>query len=637
MRAVVFGTAGHIDHGKTSLVRALTGVDCDRLPEEKRRGITLVLGFAPLPDPRGELEVSFIDVPGHERLVHTMIAGAGGIDRALLVVAADEGVMPQTREHLDILGLLGVRGGVVALNKAELLDADLLELRREEVEQVLHGGPLAGAPVIVCSAADGSGVAALRQALLECARGVVREEERHRPFRIAVDRSFTLPGIGTVVTGTTRWGRVRPGDELLALPSGRRVRVRGVQVHGAAREEAGPGERTALRLAGVSVDELPRGEQLLGDGPWRPATRLALEVMLVDATVSLGERDVVWLHLLASRTPARVERLLPSPLRAGGSGRAVLRLARGLFAAPGDRVVLRRPSPALTLGGGVVLETDPPRLRRREAARLAELPEPRRDLEPALERWIGEAGLAGADLADLAARAAVLPGGLEAPLGRLAAARRIIAVAGQPPVLLAPAALAALEGEARSLLDGAGPLGVPVAEFAGRLVPAEAGRVREFLREELHRRGVLRVVGGRAVTSDAEPLEDPLAARVEAAYREAGFAAPSPAEVALSLGAKEKTIEGIVRFLVEQRRLARVGGKWIVHRAALDGVAASLRAWGVESFEVAAFKERFGLTRKLAIPVLEWLDSQRVTRREGERRRVLPARSASAVPAGRPD
>jgi selenocysteine-specific elongation factor len=250
MRTVVFGTAGHIDHGKTSLVRALTGVDCDRLPEEKRRGITLVLGFAPLADPRGELEVSFIDVPGHERLVHTMIAGAGGIDRALLVVAADEGVMPQTREHLDILALLGVRGGVVALNKADLLEADLIELRREEVAEALRGGPLAGAPLVVCSASTGSGVESLRDVLLACARGVMREEERHRPFRMAVDRSFSLPGIGTVVTGTARWGRVRTGDELLALPTGRSVRVRGVQVHGASREEARPGERTALRLAG---------------------------------------------------------------------------------------------------------------------------------------------------------------------------------------------------------------------------------------------------------------------------------------------------------------------------------------------------------------------------------------------------
>jgi selenocysteine-specific elongation factor len=634
MQTVVFGTAGHIDHGKTSVVRALTGIDCDRLPEEKRRGITLVLGFAPLSDPRGELEVSFIDVPGHERLVHTMIAGAGGIDRALLVVAADEGVMPQTREHLDILRLLGVRGGVVALNKADLLEPELVELRREEVAEALRAGPLAGAPIVVCSASTGSGVEPLRDALLECARGVVREEESSRPFRMGVDRSFSLPGIGTVVTGTTRWGRVRTGDELLALPSGRRVRVRGVQVHGAARDEARPGERTALRLAGVSVDELPRGEQLLGEGPWRPAGRLALEVTLVDGAVPLAERQVVWLHLLAGRTPARVERASPSPVAAGGSGRVVLRLARGVFAAPGDRVVLRRQSPALTLGGGVVLDTDPPRLRRRDAARLAELADPRRDLEIALERWVGAAGLAGADLADAARRGSrpVSRRCLTADRGAPA-----ITVGSRPPVLLSPAALAALEQEARSLLGSAGALGVPVAELAGRLIPAEAGRVREFLLEELHRRGVLRVVGGRAVAADAAPLEDPLAARVEAAYREAGFAAPSPGEVALSRGAKDKAIEGIVRFLVEQRRLARVGGKWIVHRAVLDGVVASLREWGVESFDVAAFKERFGLTRKLAIPVLEWLDSQRVTRREGERRRLLPARPAGAVPTNRPE
>ena len=629
MRAVVFGTAGHIDHGKTSLVRALTGVDCDRLPEEKRRGITLVLGFAALPDPRGELEVSFIDVPGHERLVHTMIAGAGGVDRALLVVAADEGVMPQTREHLDILGLLGVRGGVVAVNKADLLEPDLLELRLDEVAQALADGPLAGAPVLACSATTGTGVEQLRQALLDCARGVVREVEADRPFRLAVDRSFSLPGIGTVATGTTRWGSVRAGDELLALPSGRRVRVRGVQVHGSGRDEACPGERTALHLAGASVDELPRGEQLLGSGPWRAARRLAVELTLVDGAVALADGDVVWLHLLAARTPGRVERLVPSPLPPGGTGRAVLRLARGVFAAPGDRVVLRRPSPALTLGGGSVLEIDPPRLRAREAARLAELPDPCRDLAAALGRWVADAGLTGATVSELAARAALQPAALEAPLGRLAAAQRVVATAGSTPVLLAPAPLAALEAEARALLADAGSLGVPIAELIARLVPAEAGRVREFLLDRLHRRGVLRVVGGRATAADAAPLEDPLTGRVEAAYRDAGFAAPSPGEVALALGAKEKAIEGIVRFLVDQRRLARIGGKWVIHRSALDGVVVSLRDWGVDSFDVAAFKDRFALTRKLAIPVLEWLDSQRVTRREGDRRRVLPARPTS--------
>ena len=626
MRAVVFGTAGHIDHGKTSLVLALTGVDCDRLPEEKRRGITLVLGFAHLPDPSGELEVSFIDVPGHERLVHTMIAGAGGIDRALLVVAADEGVMPQTREHLDILALLGVRGGVVALNKSDLLDEDLLELRREELVEALAGGPLAGAPIVPCSATAGRGIAELRAALLASAGTVAREEERHRPFRLSVDRAFSLPGAGTVVTGTARWGRVRPGDELVALPSERKIRVRGVQVHGATRDEGAAGERLALRLAGVGVDEAPRGEQLLGPGPWRASGRLAVELSLLPDAPPLAEGEQLWVHLLAARALGRVERLLPDPVEPGHGGRAVLRLARPVFAAPGDRLVVRRVSPARTAGGGRVLDPAPGPLRRRDVALLAELADPTRDLDGAVAAWIAASGTGGAEVGALASRAGLEAQALEACLGRLLGQGRIVATAGQPPVLVDRRAVAAVEAEARALLGRAGTVGLPLAELLSRLLPAAAARLREFYLEALRRAGALQEVAGRAVAADLAPVDDPLAARIEALYREAGFAAPSPAEAASQLGAKEKVVEGLVRFLLDRKRLARVGGKWVLHRAVLDDVADSLRSWGVDTFDVGQFKDRFGLTRKLAIPVLEWLDSERVTRREGELRRILPPR-----------
>jgi len=632
VRAVVFGTAGHIDHGKTSLVKALTGVDCDRLPEEKRRGITLVLGFAPFPDPGGELELSFIDVPGHERLVHTMIAGAAGIDRALLVVAADEGVMPQTREHLDILEVLGVRGGVVALTKADLVDRSALEARRQELLAVLALGPLAGAPVVPCSAATGTGLGLLREAILECASGVTREEEPYRPFRLAVDRVFTLPGAGTVVTGTAHWGRVCEGDELLSLPGRVSVRVRGVQVHGEGRPEAEAGERVALRLAGASVQELPRGEQLLSSGAWWPTQWLALAVRLLgDATVAEGDR--IWLHLLAARVLARVERLHPADLAAGGSGRAILRLARPVFAVPGDRVVLRRVSPTFTLGGGEVLDGKPPRLRRREAGALAELPRPWLDLPATLLRWVAQAGPGGATAASLAARVGVREAGVEAALGRLVAEGALLVAQARPPLLVHREEVARIRERAREVLALSGSVGLPLAEFLARVVPGDAQRVREFYLQELRRSGLLREVAGRVLAGDAEPLADALAARVEEHYREAGFEAPSPEAVAAALGADPRVVQGIARFLVDQKRLARVGGKWVVHRGLLEEVAASLQAWGVESFEVGAFKERFGLTRKLAIPILEWMDSQRVTRREGDRRRIVRPRAGTIPPA----
>ena len=349
MRAVVFGTAGHIDHGKTSLVKALTGVDCDRLPEEKRRGITLVLGFAPLADPLGEVELSFIDVPGHERLVHTMIAGAAGIDRALLVVAADEGIMPQTREHLDVLEVLGVRGGVVALTKADAIEPARLDAVRAEVAAHLSGGPLSGAPVIACSALNGAGIGEVRDAVLKCSRGVVQKQDPHRPFRLAVDRTFTVTGVGTVVTGTANWGRVRIGDELMALPGGARARVRAIQIHGTPRDEAEVGERIALGLTGVTVADVPRGEQLLHADDWRPSQRLALDVRVLRDAPTVAEGDRVWVHLLAARRLARIERANPAKIGPRESGRIIVRLVYPVFAAPGDKVVLRRVSPATTV------------------------------------------------------------------------------------------------------------------------------------------------------------------------------------------------------------------------------------------------------------------------------------------------
>jgi len=624
MRAVVFGTAGHIDHGKTALVAALTGVDCDRLAEEKRRGITLVLGFAPLADPRGEVEVSFIDVPGHERLVHTMIAGAGGIDRALLVVAADEGVMPQTREHLDVLDLLGVRGGVVALNKADLVDSELLPLVEEELRTALTGGPLEGAPIVRCSALTGEGIEALRDAILSCARAVRRPPAEHRAFRLGVDRVFSTPGAGTVVTGTARWGTVRPGDELLALPSGRVVRVRGVQVHGTPRAEAAMGERVALQLAGVRVADLPRGEQLLGQGPWRASDRLAISLRLLPGVAPMEEGDTIWVHALAGRALARVERLTPLPLEAGATGRAILKLARPMFMAPGDRLVLRAPSPPRTLGGGHVLDPWARRMPRREVATLAALPDPSRAPGEAVLAWLRAAGPAGLETTQLAGRLGLQEEGIHALLGRLQGEGAMVVVPLRPPRLVAMEAMQGVRERAATLLAEAGPTGIPVAELLSRLLPPGSERLSDTYRQDLRAAGVFTEIAGRAVAAAAAALEDPLAAALDAFYRREGFTAPSPAEAAARLAANPKAVEGMVRFLLARGRLVRVGGKWILHRELLDEIVAGVRGWGVEVFDVGQFKERFGLTRKLAIPILEWLDTHRVTRREGDRRRVVP-------------
>lgn len=627
MRAVIFGTAGHIDHGKTSLVKALTGVDCDRLPEEKRRGITLVLGFAPLVDPLGEVELSFIDVPGHERLVHTMIAGAAGIDRALLVVAADEGIMPQTCEHLDVLDVLGVRGGVVALTKADSVEPARLDVVREEVAAYLAGGPLSGAPVVACSALNGAGIGEVRDAVLECSRGVVRRRDPHRPFRLAVDRTFSVSGVGTVVTGTAYWGRVRVGEELVALPGGARARVRGIQVHGAPRDEAEVGERVALGLSGVTVSDVPRGEQLLHANEWRPSHRFALDVRVLRDAPAVAEGDRLWVHLLAARTLARIERAYPAEIGPRESGRIIIRFVNPMFAAPGDRIVLRRVSPTVTVGGGEVLDTQPPRLARREAGSLTALPRPWADTPAAIDRWVGLAGPVGLASTELSLRMGVWDAGLELALGKLVTAGSVMVARSRPLVLVHRDSVGDVRARAADLLHAAGELGMPRAEFVAQLLPPAARHLRDFYLDDLRRAGLVREVAGRVLSADASPLEDALAARVVEVYRRAGFAAPSPEETARTLGAEPRAVQGVVRFLVDQKRLARVGGKWVLHRQALDEVVDSLRSWGVESFDVTAFKGRFGLTRKLAIPILEWLDSERVTRREGDRRRLVRPRA----------
>lgn len=622
MRAVVFATAGHIDHGKTSLVAALTGVWCDRLKEEKERGITLVLGFAPLPDPQGEVEVSFVDVPGHERLVHTMLAGVGGVDKALLVVAADEGIMPQTREHVAILRLLGVRGGVVALTKTDKVSPAQLAMRQKELRSFLADGPLAGCPVLPCSAVTGEGIPQLREAILREARQHGRQQEPHRPFRLAADRVFTLPGVGTVVTGTARWGRIKAGEEVWVFPPGKHFRIRSLQVHSQGREEAFAGERVALALAGAKVEEIPRGAQVLTPGPWEPSHRLLAEVTLLEEGPGLEEGKLLWLFLLAARVACRVERLFPNPAPGGSQARALLRLAQPLFLAPGDVVVLRQPSPPLTLGGGPVLSAHPPRLSRKGASQLASFPRPWENLKVLLLRWITEGGPNGIAYSKLAGRLGVLPEGLQAPLGSLQASGAVVLVGQRDPRVLTSQAVEATGERALELLRQAGLQGLASAQLFQQLGVEESPALRAHYLQQWKLSGRVKEEGGHLLAAEGQGLPDPLALTLEELYLRSGFAAPSPQEAAQLVQAHPKRTQEALALLLRRGSLVRLGGKWLVHRQALDGLVASLRQWGKESFGIGEFKERFGLTRKLAIPILEWLDSQRITRREGDRRRL---------------
>src|SRR5262245_33336662 len=409
-RHVVVGTAGHIDHGKTSLVKALTGTDTDRLPEEKARGITIDLGFAFLEEPDG-LTIEIVDVPGHERFVRNMLAGAGGIDLALLVIAADEGVMPQTREHLAICSLLRIKAGLVALTKTDMVEADWLELVRDDVARLLEPTFLAGCPILPVSAKTGEGIPELRAALADLARRVPTKGTDHTA-RLPIDRVFTVRGFGTVVTGTLSAGRLAVEDRVEIYPRSLPSKVRGLQVHGHPVPTAEAGQRTAVNLQGIERAALERGDVLAPAGSLLPS-------LLVDATVELLEdaprplktRDRVRFHVGTQEVMARVLLVGEPALEPGGRAYARFRLEGLVVALPGDRYVIRSYSPVVTIGGGTLLEVTPPRFKRKAPALQAHLAL----LEtgsPAdvVEEHLKQSGAAGARIADLRART---PFGLE--------------------------------------------------------------------------------------------------------------------------------------------------------------------------------------------------------------------------------
>jgi selenocysteine-specific elongation factor len=632
MRHVVWGTAGHIDHGKTTLVKALTGTDCDRLPEERERGITIDLGFAQLADE--EIQLHFVDVPGHERLVHTMIAGAAGIDLALLVIAADEGVMPQTREHLEVIRLMGVPGGAVALTKIDLVDEELSELVAEEVRELLEPTSFSGVPVVGVSATTGSGLEELQQTLFDQGRTARPRQVEGRPFREPVDRVFSLTGAGTVVTGTSLWGTLEVGSEVTIQPRGDTARVRRLHVHGEERRVVEAGERVALNLAGMSRELLSRGDQVISPGPWQ-ATRIltvGLE-LLASAPGPLDEGDEVEVHALAARVSGRIERLAVRPLAPGAHANAQISLRQPMQLFPGDRLVLRRPSPVNTFAGGRVLDAHLRRWRRRDSAALDELPDVRRNEWPELlASWINREGLAGLSQPVLAGRLGVLDTAIEAPLGRLLKEDRIRALPTQPSTFISSSVLTELAHTAgeelkRRLAGEEVSAGIPARDFAGRLLPRKAISLVDIYLEELRGRGVIELSEGRVVPPGSDghmtAAGEELTRKIEKLYREDGFEAGSPAEAAHRLQAKPVMVEGICRYLLQRRRLVRLEGKYLIHRAVLDEMARKVREWSVDDFAVGDFKEKFGLTRKLAIPALEWLDSERVTVRQGNRRKII--------------
>ena len=635
MKSVIVGTAGHIDHGKTTLVKALTGIDADRLEEEKRRGITIDLGFANLELSSGSgemLRLGFVDVPGHERFVRNMLAGVGGIDIVLLVIAADEGIKPQTREHFDICRLLAIPRGIVALTKADTVDRETLEVVRLEIEDFLRGSFLDSerTPIVPVSAITGLGIEELKRELARVASEATVKNLNALP-RLPIDRAFVMKGFGAVVTGTLIAGTIRREQELELHPAGKRVRTRGIQVHGAATDEAHAGERTALNLAGVAVEELARGMMLALPGTLEPTRQIDVRLQLLPGAKPLRHLSRVHLHCFASETIAQVRLLESRQLEPGHSMLAQLRPAEPLLLTPGDRFIIRQFSPVVTIGGGVVLDSFPLR-------RSARQVESTRDFLTKLEQASPVDALLlrveRRERSGLARDAAAKESGrpraqIDTDSQKLIDAGRVLA-AGD----LLLSRTAALEA-AKKLLAGleafhkANPLVAGIAKetlrekldlseavFSFLLTQLSAGKKIEIHGEQVR-------LAGRGVTMSAD--EERARKTIEQAFLSTGLKVPLLKDVLSSLSIDHVRSQKIVTLLLREGVLVKLGDELVFHRSALESLRALIAAEKKRSskIDVGRFKDLLGVTRKHAIPLLEYLDRERITRRLGDVREIL--------------
>jgi selenocysteine-specific elongation factor len=619
MKNIIVGTAGHIDHGKTALVKALTGIDADRLEEEKRRGITIDLGFAHL-QLTPALRLGFVDVPGHERFIKNMLAGVGGIDLLLFVVAADESIKPQTREHFDICRLLGIRRGIVALTKADLVDDDIIGLVRLEVEELVAGSFLEGAPIVAVSSKTGAGLDNLRSELERVAADA-GEKNAAGYFRLPIDRVFSVKGFGTVATGTLISGSVAKEQEVEVYPAGRRLRVRGVEVHGSTAGRALAGQRTALNLADIEPADLARGDVLSEPGRFHAVKQIDCRLHLLPSAKPLKHRAPVHFHSGTAEIEAEA-RLLEgaAAMQPGSTAYVRLILRRAALLLPGDGFIIRMFSPVVTIGGGTVVDIGARRYRKGDdvKARLETLCTGNAAARLAL--LVREAPF-GMGMADLVARTGLGEGEIAA-----AAAKAPLAAIAQPePWYVDRAWMQAerarivrtvrefhqqaplLPGIARQELRGGAPVFVLDALLADLKETVAEG---ELVRAHEHK---------LALTEDEEQARG----KIERAFEDAGLAVPAMADVLARSGVEAASARSLLQILLREKRLLRISGELVFHHTAIARLRQLLGGHKGERFRVPQFKEWTGISRKYAIPLLEFLDRERITRREGDERVVL--------------
>lgn len=610
--ALVVGTAGHIDHGKTSLVRALTGIDTDRLAEEKKRGISIDLGFAHMRLAAGE-RISFIDVPGHERFIKNMLAGVAGIDAVLLIVAADESVKPQTREHFEICRLLQIQRGIVVLTKTDLASADQIAIAKADVAHLVKGSFLANAPVIPVSAKTGDGLENLKQQLAILSNKIERRDASGFA-RLAIDRSFALKGFGTVVTGTLGHGKLHVGDAVLIHPIGREVRVRGLQAHGHAVQEASAGERTAVNLAGIDHGEIRRGFTLTSKAGIAPTTLLDTQLeWLREENIPLRRREV-FAHLGTAEVMAEVKVVMP------GQPYARIWLSEPVLAFPGDHLILRRPSPAETIAGGFVIDAFPKRRinRTRVLARLHTLV--KASLRTRLQLLVEESET-GRTVADLVRVTGSSPETIKAAIASNSTLSFIESSQRAVSKKL-------LERKRRELIQwlahfhAANPAapGAPVAQARRNLDPAFADAVIDHDPAIVIRGDVIALAAHKARVSSGEMNA---LAHLEHAFREAGFQPPLVSDMLKKADPDPVKARGLLEALIKSGRLVRLSPDLVYHAEVIDHVRKSLAKHKGRKFSVPEFKEWTQISRKFAIPLLEYLDRVHVTKRDGDSRIVL--------------
>jgi selenocysteine-specific elongation factor len=619
MKNIIIGTAGHIDHGKSALVRALTGIDTDRLKEEKARGISIDLGFAHLQISQ-KLRLGFVDVPGHEKFIKNMLAGVGGIDLVLFVIAADESIKPQTREHFDICRMLGIRNGIVVLTKSDLADEDLIELVRLEVDEFVRGSFLENAPTVAVSSTTGAGLDQLRSEIENLARSIA-EKDSSQYFRLPIDRAFSMRGFGTVVTGTLVSGSVHVEQEVELHPNRRRVRVRGIQVHGAMVPEAKAGQRTALNVAGVEPSDLSRGMVLAEAGRFRATAQIDCVFDLLASAKPLKHRAPVHFHAGTAEVEAEVRRLRGTdPLRPGTREYARFVLHEPLLLLPGDRFIVRMFSPVITIGGGTVLDIAAPKRSGPERMRILESKPP----ADRIALLVSEARY-GMGMAELIARTGLR----ESDIRKSVAAAPVITLdSPQFWVLDSRWTGGQLETihETLKQFHRKNPLlsGLSKEELRSKQLPGAP----PWLLDALLARAKTLAVNGETVrlTSHQVSLkqdEAEASAKIENAFEASGLVVPSMSEVLGKSGVEANRARTILQLLLRDKRLVRVSDDLVFHSSAIRSLRDLLAKKKGVRFAVPEFKDWTGISRKYAIPLLEFLDREHVTRRDGDSRIVL--------------